>query len=30
MAYLEKHIDWLTHGLCRVGCHADDAFESLS
>lgn len=22
-----KNIDWLTHGLCRVGRHADDALN---
>lgn len=27
MAYLEKHIDWLTCGLCSVGCHADDVLN---
>ena len=27
MAHLEEYIDWLTHGLCRVGRHADDALN---
>lgn len=27
MKNLEEYIDWLTHGLCCVGCHADDALN---